>query len=87
VLYFRSDRCAPCTTQGRVLQQIEEEFAGQVSIQQIDADLEREKAASYGVFTLPTTLIVDPTGQVTHVNYGLTDAGKLTQQLQSIEAG
>jgi len=37
------------------------------------------------VFTLPTTLIVDPHGTVRHANYGLVDARKLAGQLRKVE--
>ena len=84
VLYFRSDSCAPCVTQWRFLQQIQAQFGGQVSIEKIDADSERDKAERYGIFTLPTTLILDGTGAVKHINYGLADARKLVEQLQSV---
>jgi thiol-disulfide isomerase/thioredoxin len=61
-LYFRSDYCAPWVTQARFLQELQAEFGGRVAIEKIDVEIESQKARSYGVFTLPTTLIVDRTG-------------------------
>jgi len=84
VLYFRSASCAPCTTQAVYLQQIEQDYDGRLAVRKIDTDLEPETAAHYSVFTLPTTLIVDSSGQVKHINYGLTAASKLAKQLESI---
>ena len=84
VLYFRSDSCAPCTTQAAYLRQIEREHDGRLAVRKIDTDLEPETAARYSIFTLPTTLIVDSSGQVKHINYGLTAANKLARQLESI---
>jgi thioredoxin 1 len=84
VLYFRSDSCAPCSTQAAYLRQIEQDYDGRLAIRKIDTDLEPETAARYSVFTLPTTLIVDSSGQVKHINYGLTAANKLARQLESI---
>ena len=84
LLYFRSDRCAPCTAQSRYLEQLPVHVQQQVTIQKIDADQEREVAARYHVFTLPTTLLLDRTGSVRHINYGLTDVGKLTRQLENV---
>jgi len=84
LLYFRSDSCGPCYTQSHYLRALESEFDGQLSIQKIDADRERDKANHYGVFTLPTTLIVDRRGDVRHINYGLTATAKLAQQLEKV---
>ncbi len=87
VLYFRSDTCAPCVTQGRFLQQLQAEFGDQIVIEKVDADVEQTKAERYGVFTLPTTLIVDPAGTVRHANYGLADTRKLASQLRTLRLG
>jgi thioredoxin-like negative regulator of GroEL len=86
LLYFRSDNCAPCAAQWRYVQQIQAQFDGQVAVEKIDADADHERASRYGVFTLPTTLVIDHAGTVRHINYGLTDARKLAQQLETLVA-
>ena len=85
ILYFRSDACVPCSTQGRFLQQLQAEFGDRIVVEKVDADMEQARAERYGVFTLPTTLIVDPQGTVRHANYGLTDTRKLASQLRAVE--
>jgi thiol-disulfide isomerase/thioredoxin len=85
ILYFRSDACVPCSTQGRFLQQLQAEFGDRIVVEKVDADVEQAKAERYGVFTLPTTLIVDPKGTVRHANYGLADTRKLASQLRAVE--
>jgi hypothetical protein len=50
----------------------------------VDTELEPEKAATYGVFTLPTTLVIDQQGDVKFINYGLTNSFRLAQQLESV---
>ncbi len=84
LLYFRSDSCGPCLAQARYLEQVQTEFAGQVAVEKIDADAQSDRAAAYGIFTLPTTILIDPKGTVRHINYGLTDARKLAKQLRSV---
>jgi thioredoxin 1 len=84
LLYFTGDHCAACVTQSRILQQVEGNWPGRFTIETINAEVEVEKAGRYGVFTLPTTLVLDPAGAVRHINYGLADAGKLVKQLESI---
>lgn len=84
LLYFWSHDCAPCVTQAQFLRQLPEQVRERVKVEKIDTEKEPELAASYGVFTLPTTMLVDRQGNVRHVNYGLTNAHKLAGQLESI---
>ncbi len=84
LLYFKSDNCAGCPTQSRYLDQLRQLWVEGISIQKIDADVEPEKAAEYGVFTLPTTILVNEAGAVKNVNYGVTNAHKLVQQLRNL---
>ena len=86
ILYFRSDACASCKAQGRFLEQLQAEFGDQILVEKVDADVDQATAERYGVFTLPTTLIVDAQGTVRHANYGLADARKLGGQLRSLDA-
>jgi hypothetical protein len=38
-------------------------------------------ASRYKVLTLPTTIVLDRAGQVTHINYGVVAQSKLETQL------
>jgi thioredoxin 1 len=84
LLYFRSDNCGPCVTQARFLDQLTEKWPGDLKIEKIDTDSEPETARHYGVFTLPTTILVDKLGKVREVNCGLTNCNKLAQQLSGL---
>ncbi len=84
ILYFRGDFCLPCQAQGRFLQELQALLGDQIYVERIDAHVEREKAAQYGVFTVPTTLVMDARGTVRHANYGLADVHKLAGQLQTV---
>jgi thioredoxin-like negative regulator of GroEL len=81
LLYFHSDSCAACPMQGRALDQLAKTWDGRLAIERIDAEREPEKATRYGIFSLPTTILIDTAGQVRQVNYGLTHAAKLERQL------
>ncbi len=85
LLYFRSDACVPCVAQARFVRQIQVDFGDQVVVVKVDTDKDLTVAERYGVFTLPTTLIVDSSGQVRHANYGLTDARRLASQLNALD--
>jgi thioredoxin 1 len=84
VLYFRTDHCAPCHTQARILDQLAAQYGDRLSIEKIDAAADRGQADRFGVFTVPTTLIVDRQGVVRHANYGLADTRKLEGQVQAL---
>jgi thiol-disulfide isomerase/thioredoxin len=84
LLYFRNDSCSPCMTQSHYLEILEKQFQEKFALQKIDTELEPEKAAKYGVFTLPTTLVIDSQGEVKYINYGLTNNFRLSQQLERI---
>jgi thiol-disulfide isomerase/thioredoxin len=84
LLYFRGDSCAVCPAQGRYVDQLAAQRAD-LTIERIDAERDPATAARYRVFSLPTTVLIDGRGQVRHVNYGLTDAHKLSRQLAQME--
>ncbi len=84
LLYFRSDTCAVCPTQGRFVDEVAATWNGRLRVQTIDAALETELTSQFQVFTLPTTILLDEQGHVSAVNYGLTDSGKLTRQLHGV---
>jgi thioredoxin 1 len=85
LLYFRSDTCAPCVTQARFVKQVEGQFGDRIAVEKVDAGLDPAAAERYGVFTLPTVLVVDARGTVRFANYGLTEPNKLAGQLRAVE--
>lgn len=89
LLYFRSDSCAVCPTQAQYLAKVMEEVGGngRFALQQIDVDHQPDRAAQYGIMTLPTTMLLDAAGKVREINYGLTPPHKLQQQLNTIGIG
>lgn len=84
LLYFRSDTCAVCPTQGRYVDEVAANWGDYLRIQTIDATLEGELTSKFQVFTLPTTILLDKQGNVSAVNYGLTDSGKLARQMRGV---
>ncbi len=81
ILYFASESCAACPSQARYLDQLVSLWQDKLKVQKIDAEVEPETAVKYGVFTLPTTILIDQQGGVREINYGLTPTQKLTQQV------
>ncbi|MBM4435973.1 MAG: thioredoxin family protein [Actinobacteria bacterium] len=81
VLYFYTDLCDPC----RSVQKPEIERLAQnttnVIVRPIDAVASPDLARTFGVLTVPTTVVVGPEGRVMAVNYGVTRQAKLMEQI------
>ncbi len=58
LLDFYADWCGPCKVMEPVLEELEKEMAGKLTIKKIDVDQEADVAANYGVLSIPTYLIV-----------------------------
>lgn len=84
LLYVRGDRCAQCRVQAGYLAQLPAEV--QAAITTIDAAQAPEEAQAYGVLSLPTTIILDRSGQVRHINNGLVSLAVIAQQLSEAES-
>ncbi len=84
LLYFYSESCAVCPTQSRIIEQVAVGWDGRLRVETIDAQRDPDTAARYGVFSLPTTLLVGGDGRVRQINYGLADATKLGRQLSAL---
>jgi thiol-disulfide isomerase/thioredoxin len=83
LLYFWSAACGLCPTQRRHVEQVARQWSDRLAVRFVNADEEREQTAVYQILTLPTTIILDPQGQVQAINYGLTPARKLSEQVAS----
>lgn len=82
LLYFSGPYCAICKVQQTpIIEQIAATFTDAVEVKRVDVTQSPDLASKYRVLTLPTTIVIDPQGQVTHINYGVTPQTKLESQL------
>lgn len=87
IVYFTTPMCQPCKTmQAPAIQRVASELGNGVQIFRVDATQEVEAAERWGVFSVPTTFILDGQGRAREVNYGVADAEKLKRQLQTVVA-
>jgi len=63
---------------------LQTQLGDEIQVVQIDASEHSEVADRWGVFSAPTTFILDNLKQVRDVNYGVADTPKLIRQLDSI---
>ena len=75
---------SPVVRKRLIFGELENEWTGRFRLEKIDAELEPEKARQYQVMTLPTTIMVDTSGAIKHINYGLTSTRNLARQLEEM---
>lgn len=84
VIYFWSETCAPCKmVQKPALEQLQADLGPEgVQVIAVNAMERPELADSWGVLGLPTTFIVDSSGQPRRVNHGVVRAEHLKRQIE-----
>lgn len=83
VVYFWSPRCHLCrNAQKLILERIVEEYGEKyLRLISYNVDESSDIAKTWGVMTIPTTFIVDQSGEVLFANNGLATDGMLHRQL------
>lgn len=83
VVYFTTPGCIPCRTQQQpALAKLKTELGEGVQVVKVDAVEDPDAAERWGVFSAPTTFILDKHGQPRDVNHGVADADKLRRQIE-----
>ncbi len=88
ILYFTTPDCQVClAAQKPALMRLEAELGAGIQIVEVDAAAQRELADYWGVLSVPTTFIIDGSGQPRHINHGLTSKDKLRRQVEDAVLG
>ncbi|HSX58275.1 MAG TPA: thioredoxin [Candidatus Saccharimonadales bacterium] len=58
LLDFRADWCGPCKVMDPIIEQIEGEYSGKLSVRKIDVDEDNDTAYSFGVMSIPTYIVL-----------------------------
>ena len=92
LLVFTSPTCAPCKLQQMPI--VERLMAGwrdrthavqfPVDLRVIDVTEQPDTAARFGVWSLPTTIVLDSARRVSAINQGVADEKKLREQLEQV---
>lgn len=84
ILAFGSEDCAPChRLQAPALRRVEAARGSTVTVVEIDAPSSPELTSRYRVLTLPTTVVLDGTGQAREINYGFANSERLIAQVDA----
>jgi hypothetical protein len=86
ILYFTGENCTVCHVAQRPALQRLRELVEDVAIREIDVALDRISARAYRVMTLPTTVVLDPSGRATAVNAGFAAESILRDQVVAARA-
>ncbi len=84
LLVFTSPTCAPCKLQQLpIIDRVLVDWRDQVDLEVVDVTEQPDVAAQYGVWSLPTTIVLDAKRNVVAINQGVAHEKKLREQLAS----
>ncbi len=88
ILAFSSETCRQCHThQWPAVQRVLALRAGSLMVEDVDAPGHPDLAARYRILTVPSTVVLDGSGQVHAVNYGFANTQKLLAQVDALMQG
>lgn len=82
VLAFTSPMCAPCKLQQLpIIDRILLDWRDKIEVEIVDITEKPEVAAQYGVWSLPTTIVLDAQRKVIAINQGVAFERRLREQI------
>ena len=85
LVYFTTPDCAPCKTiQRPAISRISNLLGEELEVVEIDATERPDLAKVWGVMSVPTTFLLDASGEARYVNNGVARAEKLLEQIQTL---
>ena len=85
ILSFSSEDCKQChQLQAPALQRVQQQHGDTVAVVEIDAVASPELTQHYHILTVPSTVILDPSGKAHAVNYGFANTQRLLQQVDAV---
>lgn len=81
LLVFSSPTCAPCKLQQiPIVDKLMPEWQDKIDALIVDVTQQPDIATQYGVWSLPTTIVVDASQNVIAINHGVADERTLREQ-------
>ncbi|MGB9695882.1 MAG: thioredoxin [Ignavibacteria bacterium] len=63
IIDFYADWCGPCKMVAPILEELAQEYEGQINIYKVDTETEQELAAAFGIRSIPSILFCPMNGQ------------------------
>lgn len=86
IIDFYADWCGPCRAIAPMLEELADEYAGQIYIYKINVDQEQELAAAFNVQSIPTLIFV-PMNGAPHRVTGAMPKNNLEDTIKSVLLG
>lgn len=80
---FWAEWCPPCREQKPIVEELKQEYAGQVDIVMVNVDEEAELAQQYEVRVIPTLVFIDAGGNEVERLTGLNTKDKLLERFRA----
>jgi thioredoxin 1 len=77
---FYADWCRPCKMTSPILEELAQEYAGQIIIYKVDVQRERELASAFGIQSIPTFLYM-PKGDKPVISSGIAQTPEATKEM------
>jgi thioredoxin 1 len=88
LLVFTSPTCAPCKLQQLpIVNRLMAEWSDKIEMRVIDVTEQSEVAQQYGVWSLPTTIVLKTDRNVVAINQGVASEKKLREQFERATVG
>ena len=82
---FTSPTCAPCKLQQMpIVDRLMVSLSDRIDLRLIDVTEQPDVAAQFGVWSLPTTIVLDDEGRVEAINQGVASEKKLREQFERL---
>ena len=63
IIDFYADWCGPCKRVAPIMQELAEEYKGEINIYKVDTDKEQELAQSFGIQSIPSIMFIPMEGK------------------------
>jgi hypothetical protein len=90
LMYFWAEGCAQCAPQERQIELAQRQLSEldrRMEVRKMHAADQKGGVVALGVLTVPTTAVIDPSGNILAINPGLTSAAKLVKQCLQLSPG
>src|SRR3990170_2597486 len=85
LLVFTSPTCAPCKLQQMpIVNRLVHQWQDRIEVRVVDVTEQPDVAARFGVWSLPTTIVLDAGGRVSAINQGTASEQKLREQFERV---